>query len=360
MKVLHLTTFGFGGAAIAAKRLVAAERALGIDAELKTMEDFGYSRFKYRLGRKLEKVLLSFMPSTNAAPRSLGWRSSGVVEKINATDADIIHLHWICDGFLSIADIAALRKKLVWTLHDSWPFCGKTHHPDPTRGDRGDFVLRRKLRLWKNLDCVFTAPSEWEKAAFDASEFGVKRRCVKIPNIVRTYPRLGSEGAEDKKTILFGACDVNDPIKGASILSEALAILKTKLPEFEVVSFGKGGTLGVIDEGAKLNELYHRADVFVCPSLLESFSLTSAEALAAGTPVVAFDVGGVKDVVTHLATGYLARPYSAEDLARGIEWAVGHKAELTENCRAEAQRRFAPEKVAAAYKEVYDEITAPR
>ena len=68
--------------------------------------------------------------------------------------------------------------------------------------------------------------------------------------------------------------------------------------------------------------IYSSADVFVNPSIQESFGQTASEAHSCGTPVVAFDSGGLKDIVTHLETGYLAIPFDTRSLANGIKWVL--------------------------------------
>ena len=81
-----------------------------------------------------------------------------------------------------------------------------------------------------------------------------------------------------------------------------------KLPQgFEVT------LLGFISDERELAEIYNCADVFVTPSLQESFGYTACEAMACGTPVVAFPVGGLREQITHLENGYLAEFQNAQD-----------------------------------------------
>jgi hypothetical protein len=52
------------------------------------------------------------------------------VKRINAWDADVVHLHWVQGEMLSIADIVRIQKPIVWMLHDMWAFCGAEHYTE--------------------------------------------------------------------------------------------------------------------------------------------------------------------------------------------------------------------------------------
>jgi glycosyltransferase involved in cell wall biosynthesis len=97
----------------------------------------------------------------------------------------------------------------------------------------------------------------------------------------------------------------------------------------------------------------------VIPSKLEAFGQTASEAHACGTPVVAFDTCGLPDIVDHQVTGYLAKAFEPEDLARGIEWVLEEKwrlEELGRNARRKAEERFAGRVVAEQYRAVYEQV----
>ena len=93
--------------------------------------------------------------------------------------------------------------------------------------------------------------------------------------------------------------------------------------------------VGPVTEDRLLAMFYSAADVMVVPSRQEAFGQTALEAFACGRPVVAFDVGGLPDIVDHQSTGWLARPFDTEDLAAGIAWVLGD----AQRARDSAQRR---------------------
>jgi len=119
-------------------------------------------------------------------------------------------------------------------------------------------------------------------------------------------------------------------------------------------------SLGYLDSTEDLRAAYSAADVFVAPSRMDAFGKTLVEAMLCGTPVVCFDAGGPKDIVEHRVTGYLAEPFSPEDLARGIRWVLeqspGVQADMCRNAQSQARERFDSRVIAEQYLELYRDI----
>ena len=108
-----------------------------------------------------------------------------------------------------------------------------------------------------------------------------------------------------------------------------------------------------------LAKVYAAADVMVVPSRYEAFGQTASEALACGTPVVAFEVTGLKDIVDHQHNGYLAQPYDSEDLARGIAWVLENPERHQKLCihaRQKAEKEFTLEIQANRYLSLFNEV----
>jgi glycosyltransferase involved in cell wall biosynthesis len=83
---------------------------------------------------------------------------------------------------------------------------------------------------------------------------------------------------------------------------------------------------GHLHDDRSLRVLYSAADAMVVPSRQEAFGQTASEAHACGTPVVAFNTGGLADIVEHQSTGYLSKAFDTEDLAQGITWVLAQRA----------------------------------
>ena len=100
----------------------------------------------------------------------------------------------------------------------------------------------------------------------------------------------------------------------------------------------------------------------VTPSRQDNLPNTVVESLVAcGTPVVAFDIGGMPDMIDHKLNGYLAKPFDTSDLATGIDWILSddkrHK-KLCIKAREKAVACFDIEKVAGQYVKLYEDIIA--
>lgn len=408
MKVLMLNTFDeIGGAARATSRLLRGVRDFGLDSSLLVHYKTGDSadiicragRLR-SLGRRLKMTLgtlpvrmYSKAPINNFSPAVLPDHLAAEVASINP---DMVHLQWLGAGFLRVETLGKLNKPLIWTLHDSWAFTGGCHVPfDCTRyrekcgacpvlgtakeKDLSRRVWNRKLKAWHNLNLTLVAPSRWLADCTRASSLFRETRIEVIPNGLDTElfsPRdkmsarksLGLP--QDSKIILFGAIRAaSDPNKGFHLLLPALQSLGKKDSNLMVLafsSFEKSAipdpgipviTLGMIQDDHKLALIYSAADVFVVPSIQEAFCQTATEAMACGTPVVAFAATGLLDVVEHQKNGYLAKPYESEDLAHGIAWVLSDEVRhhnLSLQARRKVETDFAIDKVAESYIRLYN------
>jgi glycosyltransferase involved in cell wall biosynthesis len=421
MKVTLVNTFHFsGGAAIACHRLMQALQKNGIEASMlvqqKNFADTGVQEAEAGyIGRR--KALLRFagerayflMHEKNKevrfafSPANIG---TDISRHPLIRQADIIHLHWINFGFLSIYSLKKLiqlNKPIVWTLHDMWAFTGGCHysgtctryqthchscpflrHPHPR--DLSYRVFEQKLGMISQANITFVACSQWLSSLATKSTLLQPFPIQAIPNSIDTevYQPLSKQQARealqlplDKKLILFGAFKITDLRKGFSFLKKALYILKSKYPaqttNVGLLLFGKTDPglvkndmafpqyhLGKLSSTPQLVQAYNAADVFVLPSLEDNLPNTVMESLACGTPVVAFDTGGLPEMITHGQNGYLAQYQSAEDLAEGIHQVlcVADKARLSHQARQGVQTSFSENLVAQKYSELYKRLLA--
>jgi glycosyltransferase involved in cell wall biosynthesis len=172
----------------------------------------------------------------------------------------------------------------------------------------------------------------------------------------------------DAKVILFVAAKVIQGRKGLSYLFEALHRVQST-DKIVLLTVGSAGSeqrqlqrfeqihLGQVTDEAKLNLAYNAADVYVLPTLADNLPLTVQESLASGTPVVAFDVGGLPEMISHPQTGYLARYKDAADLAAGILTILDNaerREPMRQRCRAVAVERYALDLQATRYAKLYE------
>lgn len=397
-----------GGAARAAYRLHQSLLAENIDSQMlvqsKSSDDFTVLVEGGKIGRGFNKLraTLDSLPIRRYKQRSkaifspawLGF--SAVVDKINRLNPDIVHLHWVAGGMMPIEDIARINAPIVWSLHDMWAFTGGCHYDEACNAytkscgeckvlgssksnDLSRRVFTRKQKTFSVIDnMTVVGLSNWLNECSKNSALLKDKPHINLPNPINTdhfkpFDKVKARELwslpKDKKLVLFGAMGAtSDPRKGFNELNEALH--KLQADNVEVVVFGSGQPkdtqdfgfkthyLGQLQDDVSLVALYSAADVMVVPSLQENLSNAIMESLACSTPVVAFDMGGNADMVVHLQTGYLAKPFDSDDLANGIDWVLNgqnHKA-LAANARVKVLKEFDSIVVAKRYIELYQSV----
>jgi glycosyltransferase involved in cell wall biosynthesis len=346
----------------------------------------------------LSRIALDRLPTLVYLNREKSIFSTGIsgvdVRKLDDCQwADIIHLHWINNGMINVKLLKEIGKPIVWTMRDMWPMTGGCHYSNECKGyenrcghcpklnsnsgyDLSRYVLNRKKQYYTR-NMTFVAISRWlkecAKNSYLLSEYDIKV----IPNAVDTkdfFPikkntarkKLGLP--HDKKIILLGATSIHDKYKGFDKFQSSINYLGGN---YLFVFFGNINnevldlldieykSLGFLRDNRTLRFAYSAADVFVAPSIQEAFGKTLVEAMACGTPVVAFDATGPRDIVEHKVTGYLAQPFVAEDLARGIEWVLednDQRLNLIEQSIKKVEECFKIEIVAQHYTGLYTDI----
>ena len=119
----------------------------------------------------------------------------------------------------------------------------------------------------------------------------------------------------------------------------------------------KTSWIGAIEDLSILVSLYNRANVLCVPSEIETFGQTALEAMACGCPVVAFDTSGLRDIISHQETGYLASCFDEMDFARGINWALStDRHEIGVKARTRVQNIFSSEKIGSQVIDIYKRV----
>jgi glycosyltransferase involved in cell wall biosynthesis len=411
MKVLHLVSGDLtGGAARGALWLHNGLKAQGVassiltngkrhihDSSIENLPRYSVMWAKAILASRFAKLWL--LPYINREPQYFSTGFDGIdITKHPAYElADIIHLHWI-SGLVSVKSLKDIRKPVVWTLRDLWPFTGGCHYPIkdcsryesacgacPLLGstqtqDLSRMILeRKKLYLPKNLHLV--GVSDWvsscAKQSFLFKTFPVHtiQNCVDIAEFTsfdRSYSRQRLGLPVNGKIILAGATSFKQAYKGTDLLIEALKKVNLIGHGAKILLFGESSNvvsehfpetsinLGYLNSNEALSLAYAAADVFVIPSRHEAFGKTAVESLLCGTPVVCFDSSGPSEIIEHQITGYTAKSYDTSDLAAGIEGVLGMSAsdsrEMRLRSRKYAQEHFASSLAAIKYKDLYQSI----
>lgn len=403
-----------GGASRAAYRINLALRKLGVESKMLVLDQrevnpvvinpLGKSaQLAQKAKGALSRRLLQLQQTTNAAPHSLNYFSSGLADWVNRSDADIVNLHWLGGEILSVEEIGRINKPVCWTMHDMWPFSGSEHYDDldaPGRYLKGYFpfnraeqysgadldawVWRRKLKAWKGKTFHLISPSHWLADCAAQSALFAHQPCRVVHNgidLERFFPIDRNQArailglSPNKRYILFGAvASTSDVRKGFHLLMPALnqlAHARDFASNIELLVFGAHAPeratdfgfpvhyMGLLHDEVSLALLYSAADVFAAPSMQDNLPNTLVEALACGTPCVAFNIGGMPDLIDHGQTGFLAKAYEIESFSNGLKQILNSDPIAFRNaCRIKAEKNFGDRVVAEEYLTLYREMLA--
>ena len=410
MRVLIVNTSErTGGAAVAANRLMKALINHGVkakmlvrDKESDALTVVGLPKSPMLHWHFLWERLVIFVRSRFSRKHlfeiDLANTGSDITRFPEYQEADVIHLHWINQGMLSLGSIRKILqggKPVVWTMHDIWPATAICHltlgcrsfttackscRLLPGGSSLAQGVWRKKQRLLEDGNIHFVACSHWleQEAKSSALLQGQKISCIPNPIDTHIYKKGNKEEARqrlglplDKKLILFASQRVTNENKGMSYLIEACCLLKD-VPQLGVVILGGHAEevadqlpfetypLGYVNDEHRIVDVYNAADVFVLPSLSENLPNTIMEAMACGVPCVGFRVGGIPEEIDHLKNGYVAVYRDAADLAKGIAWILQEAdyALLSQHAVQKVAQHYSQQSVAVKYLEVYQQAMA--
>ena len=392
MKVLLVSTSDMvGGGAIAAFRLMEALNNNGVKAKMLVRDKLSSSVTVAQTGTIIPKVLERLQIMSYLKGKL--WQADTADFGINITrteeyeEADIIHLHWINQGMVSLSCLKKMikdGKKIVWTLHDEWPYLGICHY----RGECQETECRQcpllpgniahkhylqKQNIYKKGNITFVGCSQWitdrAKQAMPDAEVVHINNCVPhniFRHIDQTEARKKLDLPLDNKIILFCSQNLNDERKGYTYLQQALEKFIIQGPQsmaldshspkggegggLMTICIGKGGRY--ISSPEEMAMMYAAADVFVTPSLQDNLPNTIAEAMSCGTPCVGFNVGGIPEMIDHLQNGYVAQYKDVNDLAEGIQYVLTH--DMREAALHKAASAYGETHVAQKYINVYE------
>jgi glycosyltransferase involved in cell wall biosynthesis len=420
MRVLIVNTSErAGGAAVAANRLMDALNNHGVKAKMLVRDKETDDICVVGLKRKISKrwhflwerlVIFCHLHFKRDHLFELDIANSGTdITKLREfKEADVIHLHWVNQGMLSLSGIRKILrsgKPVVWTMHDIWPATAICHLTLgcasfrtscrrckylPGRGSDSDLssvVWRRKQQMLTEGNITFVACSKWLEQEAKSSALLRGQAITSIPNSIdtrlfcpgdRRQARKVEELPTDKRLLLFVCQRVTNPNKGMSYLIEACQLLAAQQPEMKqntgVVILGghadevadqlpfEAYPLGYVTDPQRMARIYRASDVFVLPSLSENLPNTIMEAMACGVPCIGFRVGGIPEEIDHQRNGYVAAYRSAEDLARGIDWIL-HKSDyaaLSQAAVMKVRHCYTGSQVAMQYTEVYQQAIAQK
>lgn len=280
-----------------------------------------------------------------------------IVRCIKQNNIDIVHFHNIHSNYLGLKDIKKIKKhcpNIVITLHDMWAITGGCAHAFDcdkwktefcSHCDGNDsmkkfplssFLFQEKVRALSNSAIKFVVPSFWLKECCDKSylkneDISVIYNGVSLDDYIvneKESMRQKYEIPSNKHILLFAANGIDNVYKGFKYLIEALQLLGKK-DEYALVIIGNKNNVklelpfetcqfGYVNSRKMLNEIYSAADLFILPSVADTLPFTAMEAMASGTPVLAFETGGIPEIVSN-DVGWIVETGNEKALAKQIE-----------------------------------------
>jgi glycosyltransferase involved in cell wall biosynthesis len=409
--VLASHSASLGGAARAATRLLPALRDEGADARLLVDHRLAgdgphvmvaatsapwRGRLAWEVRRRVQSLPLRLQRPSDGFYRTTGLVGGPMGSRIRSLGADLVNVHWVSGGTLSIGQLARMQGPVVWTLHDMWAFCGAEHHapdePDarwaigyessgPTGRSRPDIdamVWRWKRRQWRTPRHLIT-PSRWlaERAGRSALLRGWPVHAIPNALPVAVFRPLDRTAARDALglprdvPVIAYAGGFADPVKGGDLLTAALPLLAVQHPDAVLAVAGartedlpgRPGLavhpLGFLRDEVTMALLYSAADVVVVPSRLEALGQVATEAQACGAPVVVFDAAGQAETVEDGVTGRLVAAYDPAAFAVAVADVIdtaGRDDRMRRAARDRALRLWSPSVIGRSHLDLFADI----
>lgn len=375
-------------------------RNKGLPRTLSAETKVGSELTKLRPG--LDALALRIHPNRQGHPFTAGWLPDFKGKLIRKLKPDVVNIHWMGSGGMSIGHLENFRVPIFMTLHDSWSFTGGCHyHFDcqsyeqncghcPILGssfgyDLSRWVWNRKNRTYKKLQLEVISPSQWLADCSKRSALLAGRRHHVIPNGVdhlsfkpqdKKHARKILGLPSDKKLILYRSQSSGFTVgyKGGHLLPEIFRRLaaSTLRDEIELVSFGARGfknvleeyfpshEMGFLQDAVSLSLLYSACDVLIMPSIQENFPLTILESFSCGTPAVAFSTGGIPEIIENHRDGHLSPLHNVEDFTAGILQLINatpsETSRYSEMARKKIETQFTLEKQTARHITLFQDV----
>jgi glycosyltransferase involved in cell wall biosynthesis len=420
MKILQVSTYDIsGGAARATYRLHRGLRQMDQDCCMLVRYKDTNDDFVSAVGQERETGENAFFLETPIQEHyinahrtdisntlfSLPYPGYDISRSPLVQNADIINLHWVSQfqSPVTLKHVIALGKPVVWTLHDQWAFTGGCHYSSGCEGYQNsckecpqlaeapfslpEALLHDKEDIFQNDNLTIVTPSRWMGRCARESRLFKPLRVEVIANSLETdlYSPLAKDQAKERLeipadaiTFLFGAIDGAEKRKGFAELSEAMKVcLENELfqellrkDQVRLLCFGSPNdllesmgipvvSLGRLGTDEDIRSAYSAADLFLLPSLEDNLPNTILESMSCATPVVAFDVGGVPDMVSDGVNGFLVKAFDTQQMGEAIvNLALDPEKRLSmgKAGRERAVRDYALDVQAGNYLNLYDDL----
>ena len=394
-----------GGAANYVKRIIESNESIGIKNSLLassvaksenifetskiTQTIFGklYSKLTQTIDKKMNKLEYR-IDYRFKSPNQIGALSA---KKINLSDTDVVHMHWVNGGIISIKQIGKIDKPIVWSMLDMWPFLGAEHYlsiendrryiegynkNNRVKGEKGLDICRlcwsQKINNFKKINLV--APSKWLADKARSSLLFKDRHIEIVPPPINTKifaPRIGLNhsnsygfGSDDFVIGFIGGISgrkgwhyINEIIQTSrSNFNWKFLLAGANLNDYPIFN-SNVNKLGVIENINELTMFYNSIDVLLVLSEQEAYGLAAQEAQTCGTPVIAFYDTGVEDIVKNNETGFLIKNKDPRSVYSKLEDLSNASVGFIDNIKVKARQRAVQEwdysRISLIYSDIY-------
>ena len=371
-----------GGAAIAGNRITDALRAYG--AEVIQLSADGRNTKEQRAlfnGKKfsaLHDLLSPLIPASKAKSLTENNLNQQFRKFLQQQKFDAINIHNLHSAGLPISLVSTALEfaPVVWTLHDCWSFLGSFY---PTHCPASDRTHVLELNsFWRSIKCSQTrhsltaaTPSDWMNKQASSSHWdGLKVQTIHNPVPKSFFETLDRESCKkalglslDKAIVLSIAGNLNEERKGGPILKEILDSDVKDHIQFMLIGESNGlnnpevKSLGFVQDEITLRIAYHAADVLLHPAQVDNLPNTVTESMSCGTPIVAFNTGGLPEMVIPNKTGWLVEEMNSSAMIKRLKSVVQSKQanELRQSTKETARMLFNEEKVANGYFKAFEQ-----
>lgn len=397
MKILQVNASDslIGGASRVAMDLMQGYEKVGLVTEMFVGTKFSRNPGVHQIPKNRLNKLLSYFLANDIDFFSTDY----ILDTPSFSSTDIIQCHNLHGWYFNLDTLRKMsaKKPVVWTLHDMWsvtPHCGYAIGCGEKDGfyscpslkvypsllwHNEKHLIKRKREIYQKANFSIVVPSLWLKGVLQNSTLkekeikviynGIDTQVFKPVDKATARQELGLP--MEKKVILFlSSMGKGNMFKGGQYLDE---IARRYVPKKEVVFLCVGGKpanqtetetniiyLDKTADKALLAKYYSASDIFLFTSLADNFPLVILEAMACGLPVVAFDVGGVKEAVNHLQNGYIAGYKDIDELGKGLEYVFGLSPQqysaISRDNRRKVEENYTLEIMTKNYIDYYREI----
>lgn len=404
MKVVHISTYDTGGAAVAALRLHAGLLEEKIDSSFLCLRKATHKQgvYRYEQAYKKQNIIRRILSRVGIHQLSVEQKNNESIKGLQGEyekpfsfpatnyfveqhelvkEADIIHLHWIAE-FINYPSFFAVNKPIVWTLHDMNPFLGGFHY---NGDDERNAIAYKKVNneaLHVKADAIskvqrltVVSPSCWllksaensnmfKQAKFEHIRYGLDTNIFRLQN--KAFARSVFDIPADATVLLFVSESINNYRKGFELVADAFKHLYVR-KKCILLTVGAAYNnfpesdhtlhLGSINDERLMSLVYAAADLFILPSREDNFPNVMLESLSCGTPVLAFKTGGMAEEIKDGFNGILAAEISGSAIANAINDFTEQQFDFNQQAiRTKAIERYALAKQASAYREVYSSM----